>query len=121
MKIDYFALIRQPFSSNSGLSSLKYHLEKEHNLTFGIKNQKKKHKCKKLDSLLVDWIVDDQQPFQVVVNKRFVKLVDGLNPSYKLPVRQTVNKIIDSKYEKIYNEKIDYLRTNNGKNNLLED
>ena len=58
---------------------------------------------------------DDTQSFHVVENVKFQELIEALNPHYKLIHEKKVKKIVDSKYELISEEKLEYLRSNSGK------
>ena len=46
------------------------------------------------------WIINDQQPFNVVENKEFKSLLFVLDPRYKLPTRQTVSQHIGEIFNK---------------------
>ena len=96
------------YESSTGLTSLKYHLEHDHGIIFHQKKGIKRIKTD-VDQILVDWIVDDQQAFQVVENSRFKKLVECLDPTYKIPCRQKIATMVHSKYEKISSSKLEYL------------
>jgi hypothetical protein len=52
-----------------------------------------------ISELLVEWIIDDKQAFQVVENPKFRKFINVLDPSYVLPVRQTISLKVDVLYE----------------------
>ena len=41
-----------------------------------------------VDEALVNMVIEDSQPFTIVEDKGFQKLVKALNPSYVLPTRQ---------------------------------
>lgn len=45
---------------------------------------------KKIDKYLTMMIATDYQPYSIVEDKGFRKLVEVLNPSYKLPTRQKI-------------------------------
>jgi hypothetical protein len=104
------------FSVKTGITTLKYHLSNHHSIDFDLRNSKTLKKPNpEIDELVVDWIVDDTQPFHVVENEKFKKLIERLNPHYKLIREKKVKKIVDSKYELISEEKLEYLRGNSGK------
>ena len=101
------------YELSTGISSLKYHLTQEHKMIMPPKNMAKRIK-KNVDDLMVNWIIDDQQAFQVVENRLFRKLVAELDPSYKVPTRQKVSSMVYTKYDKISEEKLKYLQQQNG-------
>lgn len=45
---------------------------------------------------LIQWIVVDLQPFNVIEQTEFQQLIHTLDPHYVLPCRQTVKKIVNS-------------------------
>ncbi|CAG8618834.1 9563_t:CDS:2, partial [Gigaspora rosea] len=47
-------------------------------------------KVKRLNGLLIRWIICDQQAFQVVENNDFCKLISALDPRFRVPTRQTI-------------------------------
>lgn len=51
------------------------------------------------DSALVDWIVENSQPFSVVDQKRFITFCNTLQPTYNVPVRQTVRRHVLQKWK----------------------
>lgn len=56
-------------------------------------------KVKRLNGLLIRWIICDQQAFQVVENEDFRKLILALDPRFKVPSRQTISDHILRIYE----------------------
>lgn len=56
-------------------------------------------KIKQIDDLLVGTISEGYLPFTLVENSNFIKLVNALEPRYKLPSRKTLtNKLLNDKY-----------------------
>jgi len=47
-----------------------------------------------LRQFLVDWIIDDIQPINIVTNPKFRQLIFQLEPAFILPCRETVKTII---------------------------
>nr|XP_061832340.1 uncharacterized protein LOC133616769 [Nerophis lumbriciformis] len=52
-----------------------------------------------LDEALLNFIVMDCQPLSIVESEGFRELVQVLEPSYVLPTRKTIKKILEKKYE----------------------
>ncbi|XP_061884642.1 zinc finger BED domain-containing protein 4-like [Entelurus aequoreus] len=52
-----------------------------------------------LDEALLNFIVKDCQPLSIVESEGFWELVQVLEPSYVLPTRKTIKKILVKKYE----------------------
>jgi hypothetical protein len=46
------------------------------------------------DSLLVEWIVDNAQPYSVVSRLSFKKFCHALNPRHTLPTRKRINVLV---------------------------
>ena len=62
-------------------------------------------KKKELDELLIEMIIYDLQPFQIVENKGFKTFVKALNPGYVLPNRHTISKtLIPALHEQCLNK-----------------
>jgi hypothetical protein len=51
-----------------------------------------------LRQFLVDWIVDDIQPINVVTSPKFCQLIYQLNPAFIMPCSETVKGIIHTAY-----------------------
>ena len=77
--------------------------------------QNAKHK------FFVNWIIMDQQPFNIVDNLSFQKFILSIQPRYKLPTRQTLKKMILSKFETAWIEVLDYLQLSTSKVSLTTD
>ncbi|GAV08601.1 hypothetical protein RvY_18266 [Ramazzottius varieornatus] len=50
-------------------------------------------------SNLAEWIVCTAKPIGTVDEPQFAKMINGLNPSYKVPCRQTIRKLILDGYK----------------------
>lgn len=59
-----------------------------------LSNKMSSRSKKSIDSDLLLMLTLDFQPFSIVEDKGFQKFVHALNPSYKLPTRQTVSKTL---------------------------
>lgn len=53
---------------------------------------------KTVDDALLDLIVVDFQPLQIVENEGFLNFTKKLNPDYKMPCRKTVVKLLEDSY-----------------------
>jgi hypothetical protein len=51
-------------------------------------------KQQKLTLDLIDWIIDDMQPFTVIKNKKFQKLINNLESEYQIPAISTIKNIM---------------------------
>ncbi|KAK2579952.1 hypothetical protein KPH14_007632 [Odynerus spinipes] len=54
---------------------------------------------KKIDDLILSLVIDDLQPLTIVEDKGFVRLINFLDPKYKLPSRKTLKAWLNAKYE----------------------
>ncbi|XP_051962567.1 zinc finger BED domain-containing protein 4-like [Xyrauchen texanus] len=54
---------------------------------------------KDVDESLVNMVIEDSQPFTIVEDKGFRKLVKALNPTYVLPTRQALKAMVEDKYK----------------------
>ncbi|XP_076863998.1 uncharacterized protein LOC143516329 isoform X2 [Brachyhypopomus gauderio] len=52
-----------------------------------------------LDEALLNFILTDCQPLSIVESEGFKELVQVLEPSYVLPTRKTIKKMVAKKYE----------------------
>ena len=46
------------------------------------------------DQVVVTWIIVDQQPFKVVENEKFIKMMNTFDPRYKVPNRHQVKTMV---------------------------
>src|SRR2546421_5134073 len=107
-KYVYCNLCRSRYGKKTGISTIKRHFEKHHKgeykqhqskLSFGqIEHYgvRDERKVKRLNGLLLRWIICDQQAFSVVDDKDFRTLILVLDPRFKLPTRQTISNHITS-------------------------
>ena len=108
------------YSMSTANTSLSYHLRNAHNIitvesvedeenaaddeNSGKKAriaEKAKHSCKKqkeIDELLVKFVVDDIQSFNLTSNETFLNLVSGLDKRYVVPNRDTIRDRIKIEY-----------------------
>ncbi|CAG8742040.1 19370_t:CDS:2 [Dentiscutata erythropus] len=56
-------------------------------------------KVKHITYLLIKWIICNQQPFIVVEDPSFVKLIEELEELYRLLSRQTISNQIETIYQ----------------------
>jgi hypothetical protein len=113
-------LCETTFSKKTGISTIKRHFESNHpeeywqlkieqneQNTDTLYTEEDSERVELIDSHLIGWIINDQQPFNVVENIQFKNLLFVLDCRYKLPTRQTVSKRIDEIFEEqkkiIYN------------------
>lgn len=61
---------------------------------------------------LVDWVIDDCQPFRVVDGALFREFIANLNPRFRVPSRQTLRNKIDNKYANYKNNIIKLFQVN---------
>lgn len=103
-------LCRTQYSKTTGISTIKTHFQTHHPEQLDALTQqtmcpsepygqRDREKVDKLSTLLVEWIICDQQPFYVVDNPRFRALVKALDERYQMPVRQTVANKVTQLYE----------------------
>ena len=98
---------KKAYSTTSGVSSLRYHLENEHNikedkqptLEVSFKLPLPPNLSEAIDKALLKWIVDDAQAFRVVEEPSFLNLLEALNVRYIPPTRQTVSSTIRTQGE----------------------
>ncbi|RMZ96479.1 hypothetical protein BpHYR1_002579 [Brachionus plicatilis] len=90
----------QKFSNKTSSSSLKYHLKNCHGLTFDDSKSSSKIFKPNVDEKLIEWIIDDLQPFSVVEGKKFIELVEMLDSSYKIHCLSKIEYSIDDLFEK---------------------
>lgn len=93
------------FSNKSGNSSIERHLLSLHNITIPkVRNKQSvlnfqcstpwpaKEKSER-DQVVVDWVIFDQQSFNVVENKKFIKMMNTFDPRYKVPDRHQIKEL----------------------------
>ena len=78
--------------------------------------KKEKKSSESANEALFEWIIEDLQSFNVVTKPSFIKFVEVLNDSYKLPCRQTIASKILQLYDDHIQKKIKFLRSIKGKN-----
>ena len=68
-------------------------------------------KRKELDKMVLDMVVTDLQPFQIVENRGFKKLVETLDKKYTLPSRTKLSKnLLDSTFQQEEKQVMDALQ-----------
>ena len=96
------------FSKNTGISTIKRHFKYYHKdvyiqaeqatLNINPYTEEKYERVEQINNHLFEWIISDQQPFNVVENMKFKHLLFVLDPRYQLPTRQTVSHHIEGIY-----------------------
>ncbi|XP_023821998.1 zinc finger BED domain-containing protein 4 isoform X2 [Oryzias latipes] len=88
-------LCPQQLSYNNNTSSMMRHFKAKHD---GIleTDYDKKHD---LDQALVNLVVKDSQPCSIVEDRGFRDFVKKLDPSYALPSKQALKKMVDDRYQ----------------------
>jgi len=115
-------------SSNNSTSTLERHLKSKHHNEYielyekrttiepwSTDMQKAKHE------FFINWIIVDQQSFNIVDNLSFQKFITCIQPRYKLPTRHTLKEMIMSKFEKARTEVLNYLQLSTSKVSLTAD
>ncbi|XP_041842078.1 zinc finger BED domain-containing protein RICESLEEPER 3-like isoform X2 [Melanotaenia boesemani] len=104
---DYFQLVSpnkvkcllcpQVLSYSNNTSSMLRHFKAKHD----DRHEHIDHVDRKqeLDEALINMLVKDSQPFSMVDDQGFKEFVGKLDPSYILPPRQTLKKMVGEKYE----------------------
>ena len=99
------------FSNKTGNSSIERHLLNKHNILVPkVKKQTTiKFKCTdpwpakekgERDQAIVIWIIADQQPFSVVENANFVKMMNIFDPRYKVPDRHQIKDMVVDEFDR---------------------
>lgn len=102
----------QSYSSKCSTTTLNDHWKSKHSkiqpggtgsIEMAFNNSEKQVKSKgdqPLDHLnrLTNWVILEYQPFRVVDSSSFKEFINGLNPGFKVPSRQTLRNKIDDKY-----------------------
>ena len=97
------------FSIKSGNSSIERHLLSKHNIVIPkVKQTTLKFKCidpwpakekSERDHAIVIWIIADQQPFSVVENEIFIKMMNIFDPRYKVPDRHQIKEMVIQEFD----------------------
>ncbi|CAI2190649.1 6448_t:CDS:2, partial [Funneliformis geosporum] len=99
------SLCQISFIKNTGISTIIKHFEKNYadaykQINQEVQNNQLSYTENNLDRVelinlhVYSWIINDQQPFNVVENKEFKSLLFVLDPRFKLPTRQIVSQHI---------------------------
>src|SRR6266542_1073422 len=54
-----------------------------------------------LVQLFVEFLIDNNQPFNLVTNEAFRKFLNALNPSFNIPCENTIQTLLESSYQYI--------------------
>ncbi|GBC25170.2 zinc finger BED domain-containing protein 4-like [Rhizophagus irregularis DAOM 181602=DAOM 197198] len=106
------------YKHSSSTSNMKYHLNAAHNKTEGDEEKEEsiihqttidsmfskarshgKSYQHKLNTLLLEFIITDSQPFHILKSKGFRKLLFALDPSYSIPCDKTIKNLITEVYK----------------------
>jgi|SRR6266542_4102675 len=95
----YCLICNFTFSPKTSSSSIRDHLHRHNLLLDGKKTQNKSHPKKEQAErliLLVQWIIQNMQPFSIVENISFRNLLNKLDPLFVILKHQTIhNKILE--------------------------
>ena len=83
------------YSKKTSKNTLKKHVLDKHLDALENKEEEEKNDSNEnFVSALLDWIVDDLQPFMVVENLLFKKMISILNKNAVVPCRQTIAQMV---------------------------
>ena len=60
---------------------------------------KKSEKVIEMNNALVDMVCLDLEPFNIVNHEGFLRFAQAAEPGYKMPSRNTLTRMVTSKYE----------------------
>lgn len=101
------------YGIKTGISTLKKHLYYKHNITINnIKNIQSTLNFSRVDpwpisekqardKVIIDWIISDLQPFQVVENPYFIRIFKKFDPRYQVPNRQNLKNMVVNEFNNI--------------------
>lgn len=98
------------YAKSTGISTIKKHFQTQHKNEYDAVMKRISHstvaygpreqqKVDNLDTLLLAWIICNQQSFCVAEDERFRALIKGLDERYNPPKRQTISARINQQYE----------------------
>ena len=88
------------YSKKKSKHTLKKHLFQYHSDSLeNDKEEEKNGSNESFSTALLDWIIDDLQPFLVVENRSFRKMISTLNKNALVPCRQTIAHMISREFE----------------------
>ena len=113
----------QEYSTNTSSTILKKHLIKKHEeeIKKEVFESETKVSNETFNSLLINWIIDDLQPFSVVERRSFKNLIHGICKDIVVPCRQTITKMMREEFEKQKGQQIVKLSTLKCKISLTAD
>ena len=100
------------FSKKSGNSTLERHLSNKHGIVIPKVRSNQtvlNFKCttpwpikekSERDHSVVIWIIDNQQPFNVVENKKFIEMMNVFDPRYRVPDRHQIKEMTILEFNK---------------------
>ncbi len=102
------------WSFKTGASTIAIHLSNVHEITCKeseLLQVVKKTESKlynpdqiKMDNLLINFIIDDNQSFNTVNSQRFIDFCKAMNPFYVVPERHTIAERIKNKFDSSYSK-----------------
>src|SRR5215213_4196987 len=100
---------KKTYSKSTSTTILRRHYEKYHKkkinktkqttLQFSTSTSHPDEIMQDKTSSIIEWIVLDLQPFSVVESESFIKLINKLDPHYRLPSRHTIKRLIINEFE----------------------
>ena len=100
---------KKTYSKSTSTTILRRHYEKYHKkkinktkqttLQFSTSTPHPNEIMRDKTSSIIEWIILDLQPFSVVESESFIKLVNKLDPHYRLPSRHTIKRLIINEFE----------------------
>ena len=100
---------KKTYSKNTSTTILRRHYEKNHQkkinktkqttLQFSTSTPHPDEIMRDKTNSIMEWIILDLQPFSVVESESFIKLINKLDPHYRLPSRHTIKRLIIDVFE----------------------
>ena len=111
------------YSLTTGTSSLKKHLKIHNNSIEQLVSQTALSTAKQneLEDKLMNFIVSDLQPFNLLESQAFQDFVHCLCPQFRLPVRQTLISKLDKVYSDLRTENERFLHSSHGDFSIIYD
>ncbi|CAG8618012.1 10001_t:CDS:2, partial [Scutellospora calospora] len=80
-----------------------------------------KQRQEKIAQLLVEFIIEDCQPFHILQSKAFCRLLNYMEPGFQIPCEKTVKKMIDKAYDWSCDQLFGIINMDGGYVNLMTD
>lgn len=94
------------YGASTSTSTLRRHLNSVHNSTYIPTNQQKQGspysfaEQSHITAKLIQWIIVDLQPFNLVEQKEFQLFINSLDSRYVIPCRQTIKEEVNTLFSK---------------------